>query len=78
MEFGSEDPEGTSISTFLGFITRDVIKTHSNLYFRSVQIASGSTQVPHNFKYRSRARELLMGLSSDQKQHLDLFSSSFS
>ena len=46
MEFGSEDPEGPSLSTFFCFITRDVEKTHSNLYFRSVQIVEGSPQVP--------------------------------
>lgn len=39
MQFHSEDPEGPRISTFFWFITRGVEETHSNLYFRSVQVA---------------------------------------
>lgn len=81
MEFGSEDPEGPNISAFLWFIIRDVDKTHFNLYFRNVQVAKASSQVPHNCKYRSREYGLLMvgaqPPSSDQKQHLNLFKPNF-
>lgn len=59
MEFGSEDLEGPNIRVFLWSIIRDVDKGHFNLSFRNAQIAKASSQVPHDWKYRSREYVLL-------------------